>query len=45
MQTNIYEFPFHQTPLDLLVSFSPTAQPEDGPIKGPKRVVVSLILH
>jgi hypothetical protein len=29
----------------LIVSFSPIAQPEDGPIKGPKHVVVSLILH
>jgi hypothetical protein len=34
----------HQT-LDLLVSFSPIAQPEDGPIKRPKHVVISLILH
>jgi hypothetical protein len=33
------------TTLDLLVSFKPTAQPEDGPFKGPKHVVVSLILH
>jgi hypothetical protein len=33
------------TTLDLLVSFSPIIQPEDGPIKGLKHVVVSLILH
>jgi hypothetical protein len=33
------------TTRDLLVSFSPIAQPEDGPIKGPKHAVVSLILH
>jgi hypothetical protein len=33
------------TTLALLVSFSPITQPEDDPIKGPKHVVVSPILH
>jgi hypothetical protein len=37
--------PLDTTTRDPLVSFSPIAQPEDGPIKRPKRVVVSLILH
>jgi hypothetical protein len=38
-------YALHKNLLDLLVSFSPIAQPEDGPIKGPKHVVVSLVLH
>jgi hypothetical protein len=45
VRRDLVPLPPDTTTIALLVSFSPITQPEDGPIKGPKRVVVSPILH